>query len=391
MQLDTRHRVAACLAALTLFACGGGGGGGSGGGESSSGGTASGTLPVTGNPPTATTPGAGTPAPATPATDLCAGLPAESGSLATRLANALISKSGSGNYRQATAAEQATFQSAFQAALRGDLLSLATFKDVGFKTSCYTDGGGSRWLVIEDATSGRAGGRFAINLAPARDLWFEAPHPDSDENTEYMAADLSIQLGARAVVLSGSHRCTSLQATRCSGQSSPCGDIRVSDVAHDTENFFTAAHKALRASFASATAVSVHGMTPLNGEAAVISDGTETARAGSISVKVRDAINGELGGTSRAMSCNDPADSSYRKVCGVTNVQGRFDNGSANACTIDAPRASDRFVHLEQSAALRGTASVPGVGPEAVTKGFAAVIPCSLGGAGMGCATVAAR
>lgn len=389
MQLDLRLSAAACLVALTLFACGGGGGGG--GDSGSSGGSSSGTLPVTGTGPGTPTPVTPTPAPGAPASDLCAGLPAESGSLASRLANAPISRSGSGNYRQATAAEQATFQSAFQSALRGELVALATFKDVGFKTSCYTDGGGTRWLVIEDATSGRAGGRFAINLAPARDLWFEAPHPDSDENTEYMAADLSAQLGARAVVVSGSHRCTSNQATTCSGHTSPCGDIKVSDVAHDMENFFTAAHKALRTSFASATAVSVHGMTPLNGEAAVISDGTDLKRAGSISAKVRDAINGELRSTSRAMSCNDVADSNYRKVCGVTNVQGRFDNGSTNACTVDAPRASDRFVHLEQSAALRGTATQPGVGPEAVTKGFAAVVPCSLGGSGLGCGTVASR
>lgn len=380
-----RHLVAACLAAVTLLACEGGGGPDAAGASPVPDSTA-GSRPLTGE---------GSPSPdpeRAPAIDaLCTGLSSASGALASRLGNAPISQTDSGNYRPASPSEQSSFEAALQGALRGEPVALAGFQALGFQTSCYTDGGGTRWLLIEDATPGRSGGRVALNLAPARDLWFEAPHPASDENSEYLAVDLAAQLGARAVVLSGSHRCTSPVQTACSGSSSPCGTVRISDVAHDTDNFFNAAHRALRASFGAALAVSVHGMSPLADEAAVISDGTEDPRPGSISVKLRDAINRELRSASRAASSNDPSDSGYRKECGRTNVQGRHDNGSPNACTVEAPRASDRFIHLEQSPALRGTAFQEGVGPEAVTRAFAALVPCTAGGKGLGCAAVAAR
>ncbi len=46
------------------------------------------------------------------------------------------------------------------------------------------------------------------------------------------------------------------------------------------------------------------------------------------------------------------------RLCGTTNVQGRHLNGASQPCTEAAASASGRFIHLEQSAAVRAQAEL---------------------------------
>lgn len=343
------------------------------------------TLPSTDTP----TPGSSTPAPLS-ACGLPAGLPSQKGSLRTWLGQTSVTAPGSEGFREPSGTQLAAFERAFRALLSTGPSSerVLDFSQLGFALSSYSDedsGGG--WLVLSDTRSGRGGGTFIVNLAPARDLWLETPHAGSDEGTLRQGAEQLVALGARALLITGSHRCAGATVSPCSGSTGVCGSpgYRVSDVAHHANNFFTAAHRALRDTYPDGIAVSVHGMESdeEGPEAAVVSDGTARDRARSLSVRLRDALNQRLpAGARRAFSCNAPDDSGkHRALCGTTNVQGRIDNGAGDACYTDAPTASDRFLHLEQTAPLRGT----GPAADAVIEALADTVPCSLPGNGLGC------
>lgn len=371
-------------AALLVFACAGGeedpgappqattsptssGGGSAGTGES--------TQPPTSQPSTA---------------DACtpfAGLPTRAGTLAEYLAGAQIIRDAGEGFTEPAGTELVAFERAFEQLVREpsleDVQALATF---GFTATLFKDAAGGAYLIFEDTIAQRGAGTFVVNLQPARDLWLESPHADSDEGTLTQAADQLVALGARAYLVTGANRCASSAETPCDGKSSMCGgQLRTADAAHYDRNFFTAAHRGLRAAFPNGVAVNVHGMDVDGDEAAVISDGTRAARPDALSVRLRDAMNRRLPPPLLAFACNDPADDGlYRPLCGTTNVQGRVDNGATDACRAASPAGSDRFLHLEQANEVR-TAAAGSELSLAVIEALGEVVPCSLGGSGVGC------
>ncbi|MCY1035603.1 hypothetical protein OV207_29455 [Corallococcus sp. BB11-1] len=331
-----------------------------------------------------------------PSASVCAplgGLEALQGNLTTWLQGASIAPANSGGFKEPGGTEFTAFEGTFRALLT-DGPTPQVVQDLGtlgFGVSSFRNEDGAAWLVVrEQGLLTRGAGTFIVNLSPARNLWLEAPHADSDEGTLRQTATQLVTLGARALLLTGSNRCAVDTASPCSGTTSVCGTqgLRTSDVAHYGNNFFTAAHRALRDTYPDAIAVSVHGMDSSNGpEAAVVSDGTRVQRPESLSVRLRDALNTHLVGTKRAFSCNAPDDAGkHRTLCGTSNVQGRIDNGAADACFAEATAPTDRFLHLEQSVTLRGT----GASSRAVIQALADTVPCSLTGSGLGCQAVAA-
>jgi hypothetical protein len=323
-----------------------------------------------------------------------AGLPSQKGSLRTWLRRVPITAPRSEGFDEPRGTELAAFERAFGALLSSGPSAerVADFDQLGYALSTFRDeDSGNGWLVLSDTRQGRGGGTFIVNLSPARDLWLETPHADSDEGTLRQGAEQVVALGARALLITGANRCAGAARSPCSGSTTMCGDSgqRVSDAAHYANNFFTAAHRALRDTYPDGIAVSVHGMDVAEDgpEAAVVSDGTAEDRASSLSVRLRDALNQHLPrGARRAFSCNAPDDSGkHRTLCGTTNVQGRIDNGAGDACHAEAPSASDRFLHLEQTSPLRGT----GPSSDAVIEALADTVPCSLPGNGLGCPAVA--
>lgn len=330
-----------------------------------------------------------------PSASVCApltSLAALQGNLTTWLQGASITAPNSGGFKEPGGTELTAFEGAFRALLsEGPTPQVVQdLGRLGFGVASFRNENGNAWLVVrESGLLSRGGGTFIVNLSPARNLWLEAPHADSDEGTLRQTAEQLVTLGARALLLTGSNRCAVVAKSPCSGTTSVCGTkgLRISDTAHYSNNFFTAAHRALRDTYPDGIAVSVHGMDAGDGpEAAVVSDGTSLQRPGSLSVRLRDALNTHLVGTRRAFSCNAPDDAGkHRTLCGTSNVQGRIDNGAADACFTEATAPTDRFLHLEQSATLRGT----GASSKAVIQALADTVPCSLTGSGLGCQVVA--
>lgn len=284
-----------------------------------------------------------------------------------------IAASGSEGFTIPSGADLNAFQTGF-AKLLGAAASAADLTAMNFAVGCHPGG----IIVVADTKPGRGGGAFAINPAATRNAWIEIPHAISDQGTLEQGIALLASVNAKALIITGTHRCASSTPSSCSGTSRVCGGtaLRVTDAAHFGENFFTAAHRALRTQYPSAVAVSVHGMDSPGGEKAVVSDGTSHKRPSTISQRVRDALNKRLPGGLGAFSCNDAADDGkYRPLCGSTNLQGRIDNGSADACGAAAASGSDRFVHIEQSAELRGTATGANVDPTVLGAALAEVLP----------------
>ena len=318
-------------------------------------------------------------------------LPTEEGDLTGRLEKASILSSGSTRFTEPRSMDLLTFERAFERLLRGgaDPSARQELAQLGFEVTRFREAStGTSWLLVQQKEND-GGGTFAINLAPARDLWIEAPHADSDEGTLEQSAAQVLALGARALLITGANRCASDTATTCdSGVTKVCGGrMRTSDAAHFADNYFTAAHRALRNAYPAGVAVSIHGMETSGKEAAVVSNGTRLPAPGSLSVKLRDAMNVYLGAsTQKAFSCNDPSeDGKFRPLCGATNVQGRIDNGSGDACSAAATGAQDRFLHVEQGPSLRS-----GRGMDPVGQGLADTIACTLPGPGLGCPPVSA-
>ncbi|WP_223636858.1 hypothetical protein [Corallococcus sp. EGB] len=344
--------------------------------------------------PTTGTPVVTTPAPSTSVCSPLSSLTSLAGNLTTWLQTAPITAANSGGFKEPGGTELAAFEGAFRALLTEGPTAqgVQDLAKLGYGVSTFRNDTGGGWLVVRElGLLSRGGGTFIVNLFPARDLWLEAPHADSDEGTLRQTASQLVTLGARALLITGSNRCAVTTASPCSGTTSVCGTkgLRISDAAHYGNNFFTAAHRALRATYPDAIAASIHGMDAGDGpEAAVVSDGTSVLRPDALSNRLRDALNAHLTGTRKAFSCNSAEDEGkHRTLCGTSNVQGRIDNGAADACYAEATTASGRFVHLEQSSTLRGT----GASSRAVMQALADTVPCTLGGTGLGCPAVVAQ
>ena len=121
-------------------------------------------------------------------------------------------------------------------------------------------------------------------------------------------------------------------------------------MAHTDESFFQAAHEVLSDDLPETTIVSLHFF--LEPGASVSNGKTQPTTPDSPSAQVTDAMAlafpNEL-----VTSCNDYGAGNHDpRICGTTNTQGRYLNGSPDACGTGASSASGRFIHLEQNATV---------------------------------------
>jgi hypothetical protein len=209
----------------------------------------------------------------------------------------------------------------------------------------------------------RGWGLYAINPNSSRSIVLEIPHPVADVRTEIEGASFFLELSARALIISGSHRCANTSSSPCSGTTSVCSDsgsqesYRISDAAHSQQHLFQVAHETLLDSNAALIAVALHGFAQSGSEPhAFVSDGTRAlASATSLANQFTTRLMAVTGLTNAAQSCNDG--STGARLCGTDDIQGRHANRSPNTCLLDAP-ATGRFLHIEQSLDFRTVGGV---------------------------------
>ena len=256
--------------------------------------------------------------------------------------------------------DRAALEQSLAQALSGDI-NAATNALSGSTYDLCRGAGDDASVVVWRPQLGSGHAFIALRTAGARPLIVESPHPLNDATTLTQGLTVFKSLPARVFIAAGSHRCASDQASSCDGQTSVCvsagAPYPISDAAHNTDSAFHAAHVALSEHFSTDLVLSLHGFSDVG---ASLSDGTTFATSAQAPVaRLSSALRAELP-DEYISACNDhPGATHDERLCGTTNAQGRHVNGSADACVTGAASSAQRFVHMEQSRAVRD--SLPAV------------------------------
>lgn len=262
---------------------------------------------------------------------------------------------GSGIYNAASEAQKLALGAAIRALVSGDVSSALAQAELAAYEICRGDDDGTLLVVLRPKTAGEGHALVAWRPQGTKPLIVEAPHAFHDADTEDEARDMFLATAARALIVSGTYRCANIAAGPCDGVTSACTVVPIpytlSDAAHNSEMLFQVAHVALAESFPSDAVVSLHGMP----DAGVsLSNGTQMSpAAGSFHARLYAELTAAFP-SEQITSCQAlEGVAANKRWCGSENVQGRHVNGSANVCASDASVTSNRFVHIEQSRAVR--------------------------------------
>lgn len=223
-------------------------------------------------------------------------------------------------------------------------------------------------LLLPQASDGRA--PVIVRSGSARPLLVEAPHPFFEAGTLDQAEAIFERLEARAMLVAGAHRCASPAPLPCLGSTAVCqrrpAPFRSSDAGHAPASTFQVLHEALSELYPSAWALSLHGMS---GVGLIVSNGSTLPVARDSPVALLAEALKSTYADLPISTCNEYAGGEIETLlCGTTNAQGRYSNGVADVCSELAVRASDRFLHLEQSVAARAR-------PEPLYEALDRVVP----------------
>jgi hypothetical protein len=194
-------------------------------------------------------------------------------------------------------------------------------------------------------------GTYVFSKTPKRkDLVLAAPHVLHDQKTGYQAAFAFRRNVARALFLSGAHRCDQEGSSTCDGTTKSCssnfGAYRISDVPHNTNTTFQVTTENLFNALPSSVFVQLHGFgkEPTDPDV-ILSNGTNKTPAKDYVVMLRDALLEE----DNTLTFKIPhIDLNWTRYAAFDNTQGRYINGSASPCSVPATGTTGRFVHIEQ-------------------------------------------
>ncbi|WP_182859117.1 fibronectin type III domain-containing protein [Flagellimonas aequoris] len=202
-------------------------------------------------------------------------------------------------------------------------------------------------------------GTFVFSKTPKKqNLVLAAPHILHDQNTGYQAAYVFRQNVAKALFISGAHRCNREEPTECSGTTKACSSnyapYRVSDVPHNIYSTFQRTTEIMYNELPSSVFVQLHGFSKEASDPYVImSNGTNKTPSKDYVSLIKNALLEE----DNTLTFKIPhLDANWTRYAAFDNTQGRFINGSPNPCSVEATGTTGRFVHIEQeSSKLRAS------------------------------------
>jgi hypothetical protein len=251
-------------------------------------------------------------------------------------------------------------------------LAAQTAQSAGFALIKYTDPVRGLYYVLRDPPiTGNIspGGTYVWRPSAAFAAVVEVPHPADDARTHLQGIELFLDAGAELLLLAGTSRRSDATLSPC--DDAVADDFRRSDAAHAVKHLFHVAHEVAEDVLDGPLFLQLHGFGSEGYDDLVaqcgsgasgtldllvnISDGFRDTSAsgagappaGSFARTLAETIAAE--GTIRACLYNDDT-SIYG---GTSNAQGRYTNGSVDACTEHAPESQGRFLHLEQSYDVR--------------------------------------
>lgn len=227
---------------------------------------------------------------------------------------------------------------------------------------------GNAFLALQMFTCSTEDGESHHGL---HDLIIEIPHPQFD-HTRAEAFGVFHQSRAKALIMSGSHRCADGPPSYCTGSigravKTNCAGrdfYTNADVAHSVNNMFWHMHvKLSEIVFPTSIVVSLHSTKQ---DSFVISDGTsanvdKSTPVAVMGVGLKKHFNGyaiEACNSYEGAPNTRKLSEEEQGICGATNVQGRHLNGSNDPCrqqikvTGEPLVSSNRFVHIEQPVVL---------------------------------------
>lgn len=206
------------------------------------------------------------------------------------------------------------------------------------------------YVLEEKSPQSNYWGTYIFSQAPLRNnLMIQAPHSKFDTNTGKEAVYCFKNSLAKAVFINGIHRCNSNSFSSCSGTTSVCGSndsYKISDLAHTTTSMFQKTTENLVANISNSVFIQLHGFAKQSTDPYVImSNGTRETPSADYAVMIKDALLTEDSTLTFELA---HINTSWTRLIGFTNTQGRLINNSSNFCNTSATTTAGRFVHIEQ-------------------------------------------
>jgi len=207
------------------------------------------------------------------------------------------------------------------------------------------------YILEEKAQKTYYWGTYIFNPTACRtNLIIQAPHPKYDSNTGKQSIFCFSRLNAKALFLSGTHRCNNDSLSNCSGSTKACSSTssayRISDNAHNVYSAFQKTTEQIFQDDSLSVFVQLHGFAKKSTDPYVImSNGTrQTPINDYVSI-----IKNELALVDTILTFKIAhINTSWTRLIAFTNTQGRFINGSSDPCLLSATNSHGNFVHIEQ-------------------------------------------
>ena len=206
------------------------------------------------------------------------------------------------------------------------------------------------YVLEEKSPQSNYWGTYVFSKTPTRNsLVIQAPHSKFDTNTGKQAVYCFKNTVARAVFINGTHRCNSANFSSCSGTTSVCGSsdsYRISDMAHTTTSIFQKTTENVFNAISNSVFIQLHGFGKQSTDPYVImSNGTRETPTSDYATLIKDALFIEDNSLTFELA---HINTSWTRLIGFTNTQGRLINNSSDFCATSATITSGRFIHVEQ-------------------------------------------
>mgnify|MGYP000005813254 FL=1 len=226
---------------------------------------------------------------------------------------------------------------------------------LGYQVTEFTDTSISPnqifYILEKKTSSSNYWGTYVFSKTPTRNnLIIQAPHIKYDTNTGKQAIFCFKNTLARALFISGTHRCNSSSFSSCSGTTSTCGSgsqsYKKSDLAHNVTTMFQKTTENLFTNISNSVFIQLHGFGKKSSDPYVImSNGTRDTPATDYASLIKNKLlNEDSSLTFQIAHINK----SWTRLIGFTNTQGRLINNSSNHCNTSASSSTGRFIHIEQ-------------------------------------------
>ncbi len=284
-------------------------------------------------------------------------LQTESGDIETHMANIIDGVPGSSgnNYIQPLTTQLITWNSTVTSILQDNINDAVTSAgEIGYQITEFTDTSLSPnqvfYILEKKDTQSNYWGTYVFSKTPVKDnLILMAPHIKNDANTGKQAVYCFKNNIAKALLISGTHRCNNSEASSCSGTTSTCGSnspYRISDMAHTVTSAFQKTTENLFNNVSNSVFIQLHGFGQDAGDPYVIlSNGTVVTPSTDYAILLKDALFLEDNTLTFKLA---HIDTDWARLRGFTNTQGRLINNSADFCNSSATTTSGRFIHVEQ-------------------------------------------